>query len=263
MKTLKKSRFLQRSLWIMLLLIAWEAAAKSGKISPLILPDIESVAAELAAALLYGNLWLQTLYSLGIIAAGMALSALLAAVLSLLSMRFAAADSFIDTLLSIAHPLPGLAVMPLIILWFGINTGSVIAVVIHSALWPILLNMRTGLRSVPRIYTDIGRNLSMRSYAVTLQILFPASFGYILSGVKIAWARAWRAFIGLEMVFGAVGNTGGIGWYIFKERTFMNTPGLYAGILVVVAIGMIVEDLLFAAVEKNTTQKWGADKKIH
>ena len=80
---------------------------------------------------------------------------------------------------------------------------------------------------------------------------------HLLSGVKIAFARSWRALIGAEMVFGAMGTTGGIGWYIFKQRTFMNTSGLFAGILTVILVGILVESALFRLIEKKTIEKWG------
>ncbi len=241
-----RNKYIQRTFWIVLILILWEATATFGAVSPLLLPRVEDVAKTLWDALTNGSLGIQTLYSLGIIAAGMAISIVLAVLLSLLSMRYSVAESLIDTLVSIAHPLPGLAVLPLIIIWFGLSTATVIVLIVHSALWPILLNMKTGLRAVPRIYSDVGRNLSMKPLRITWEILLRASFGYTLSGMKIAWARAWRALIATEMAFGAIGAVGGIGWYIFKERTFMNTPALYASIIVVVAVGMLVEDLLFS-----------------
>lgn len=59
------------------------------------------------------------------------------------------------------------------------------------------------------------------------------------------------------MVFGAVGAKGGIGWYILTQRTFMNTAGLFAGIILVIFIGMLVEDGLFSVIEKCTLTKWG------
>ena len=141
--------------------------------------------------------------------------------------------------------------LPLIIMWFGTGTGAVLAIVVHSAVWPLLLNIMTGFAEVPQIYTDIGRNLSMSKREILFEIMLPASVGYIISGTKIGWARAWRAFISAEMVFGSVGGKGGIGWYIFNQRTFMDTSGLFAGIILVIIIGVLVENVLFGAIEKR------------
>ena len=96
----------------------------------------------------------------------------------------------------------------------------------------------------------------MGRLAVIIQILLPAAFSQALAGLRVGWARAWRALIGAEMVFGAIGATGGLGWYIFKQRAMMNTPGLFAGVLLVTVVGMAVEGLLFDPLERRTLRKW-------
>jgi NitT/TauT family transport system permease protein len=87
--------------------------------------------------------------------------------------------------------------------------------------------------------------------------MIPAAFPYFLAGVKTGWARAWRAIIGAEMVFGAAGGTGGIGWFIFTKRVFMDTAGMFAGIFVIILIGILVEELILDQLEKKTVKKWG------
>lgn len=246
-----------RVFWISLLLIIWEASVTLLHISPLLFPSVEEVLLTLGQGLLSGDLLYQTAYSLGIIGAALMISMVLAIILALCSSMSKIADSLIDTLTTLAHPLPGLALLPLIIMWFGTGTSAVTAIVIHSALWPILVNLTAGFRSMPVIYEEIGRNLSMSPLSISLEIRMRASLGYLISGLKIGWARGWRAFISAEMVFGAVGAKGGIGWYILTQRTFMNTAGLFAGIILVILIGMLVEDVLFAALEKHTLAKWG------
>ena len=90
------------------------------------------------------------------------------------------------------------------------------------------------------------------------QILLPAAFSQALAGLRVGWARAWRALIGAEMVFGAIGATGGLGWFIFKQRAMMNTPALFAGIVLVAGLGMAVEGLVFDRLERATLRKWRA-----
>ena len=142
-------------------------------------------------------------------------------------------------------------------MWFGTGTKAVLAIIVHSALWPMLLNLMAGFSSVPDVYLDAGRNLSMNPLSAAFEIRLRASMGYVLSGLKIGWARAWRALISAEMVFGAVGKNGGIGWYLLNQRTFMDTAGLFAGIVLVIVIGILVEDILFSALENRTLKGWG------
>lgn len=248
---------LGRAFWCLMLLLVWELWVKIFHISPMLFPSVEEVASTLWSDLFHGNLLAQTLSSLWLIGAGLAAASLLALTLCLLSVASPVFKSLTDTLTAMAHPLPGLALLPLIIMWFGTGTRAVGAIIIHSALWPMVLNLTAGFSSVPQIYMDAGRNLSMSPAAITLEIRLRASMGYLLSGVKIGWARAWRALISAEMVFGAVGAKGGIGWYLLNQRTFMDTAGLFAGILLVVLIGIFVEDVLFSFLEARTLKRWG------
>lgn len=248
---------LERLIWIGIFLAVWEAGVKLLHVSPLLFPSVEEVATVLYKGIVSGDLVWQSLYSLWIIGISLVISAVLAVILAMCSTGSRTAASLIDTLTALAHPLPGLALLPLIIMWFGTGTGAVTAIVVHSALWPVLVNLLAGFKAMPSIYEDIGRCLSMTPASITLEIRMRASLGYLISGLKIGWARGWRAFISAEMVFGAVGAKGGIGWYILTQRTFMNTAGLFAGIILVIAIGMMVEDVLFAYVEKHTLEKWG------
>lgn len=247
----------KRLLWAAILLAVWEISVKLSHISPLLFPSVEEVLKTLYQDLFHGNLLIQTLSSLKIIGIGMFLAAFLAIVLSLFSLLHPLAEGLIDTITTIAHPLPGLALLPLIIIWFCTGDSAIIAIIVHSALWPLLLNLLTGFSNTPSIYTDIGKNLSMSNTAITLEIRLRYALPYLISGLKIGWARAWRAFISAEMVFGAVGKKGGLGFYILTKRTFMDTAGLFAGIILIVIIGILVEDIFFSLIEKRTTRKWG------
>lgn len=258
METKKKhSRLKQRIFWTCALLLLWEAGVKLSNVSPLLFPSVEAVIETLFYDLFYGDLLQQTLSSLGVICTGMIIAAILAVIFSLFALLHPFAEGLVDTITTIAHPLPGLALLPLIIIWFGTGNQAIIAIIVHSALWPLLLNLLTGFTSTPAIYTDIGKNLSMSNASITLEIRLRYALPYLISGLKIGWARAWRAFISAEMVFGAVGKKGGLGFYILSQRTFMDTAGLFAGIIIVVIIGILVEDLLFSLIEKKTIQKWG------
>lgn len=253
-KEILQKKSVQCVIWIVLLLLVWEVSVRVTKVTPLLFPSVGKVFSTLAEDLLHGKLLKQTAVSVGILVLALLISMVGAFLLAWLSRAGKIAESFVNTLTVIAHPLPGLAILPLIIMWFGTGTGAVLAVVVHSVIWPLLLNVMTGFSEVPEIYTDTGKNLSMSRRSVLFEIMLPASAGYIVSGVKIGWARGWRAFISAEMVFGSVGGSGGIGWYIFNQRNFMDTAGLFAGIIVVIVIGILVENVLFSALEKVVTK---------
>lgn len=255
-KAFYEKRWVSRLFFFAVLLLAWEAAAKFSGVSPLLLPPVEQVAEAFWNGMVSGTLFLQTVFSLAIIALGFLISIALALLLGVAARLSPFAERLADTLTAMAHPLPGMALLPLIVIWFGTGAPAVTIVIVHACLWSMLLSLETGMKSAPALYTDLGQSFSMGRLRIILEILLPASMAHLLEGFRVGWARAWRALISAEMIFGAIGATGGLGWYIFKERTMMHTAGLFAGILLVAVIGMLVEELVFERLEKRTLRKW-------
>ena len=143
------------------------------------------------------------------------------------------------------------------ILWFGVGENTIIAIVVHSVIWPLSRNILDGFQATPQIYIEAGRNLERSKLQLIFEIYFPASLDRILSGLRVGWARAWRGLISAEMIFGATSSGAGIGWYIFLKRNTLDIPGVYGALLVIVFIGFLVEYLIFNMIEKKTIRKWG------
>lgn len=257
MKTKQRKQFNYKYIWIGAMLILWELVARLNIVSPLAFPSLEIISNSFISSVLSGEILYQTLYSLKLISLGLAIGIVLAVVISSISLYNPLFESFVNTLISIFHPLPGIALLPLIILWIGIGTKAVVFIIVHSVLWPLIVNMTAGFRSIPQLYKMIGQNYEFSRIKSIFKIYMPASLPYALAGIKIGWARAWRAAISAEMIFGATGGIGGIGWYIFNKRVFMDTPGIFAGLIMIVVIGITVEDVLLKRVEKATVDKWG------
>ncbi|WP_018306904.1 ABC transporter permease [Desulfitobacterium hafniense] len=251
------SKLKTRLFWIIVILGVWEVTAQSGIFPEAIFPSLLIIAKALGNAVVSGEILLQTSFSLALILQGLLIGLLAAILSSALAVSHKGVHGLVDTLTAIAHPLPGIALLPLIIIWFGTGTVSILVIIVHSVIWPMILNIMAGFKGIPPIYKEAGLNLGLNHVRVIKDIMIPASLPYVLSGLRIGWARAWRALISAEMIFGAVGLNGGLGWYIFKQRVFMDTPGIFAGLFVIVLIGIVVEDFFFAAIEERTIKKWG------
>jgi len=251
------NKYLQRVIWFVLFALIWQMVALSGWFSPLIFPSLKIILQTLYNSLVNGELIKQVVFSLTLIIQGLLFSLIIALTMALLSQVSDIFATLLDTLIAIAHPLPGIALMPLVLIWFGAGRTAIIVIIIHSVLWPLVLNLITGFRSIPEIYRLVGKNYGLSIVKIMWHIMAPASLPYFLAGLKIGWARAWRALISAEMLFGAAGSFGGLGWYIFKKRVFFDIPGVFAGIIVIIIIGILVEDLIFSKIEKATVKKWG------
>jgi NitT/TauT family transport system permease protein len=257
------ARFLWRISWLRrcvyfgFLLGIWQGLCNTGMFSELLLPYPSVVLRSLYDGLTTGTLLRMTWYSIYLILYGLAISFVLAALLTAPIIASPLAKDIIQSIVAIVDPLPGIALLPLAILWIGIGEGAILFVIVHSVLWPVLLNTISGFENVPKMYREVGASIGLKPLPMILQVYVPASFPSILTGVKTGWARAWRALISAEMVFGATGITGGLGWDIYMKRSFMDIPGMFASILVIMIIGILIEDILFKNIEKNTLDKWG------
>ncbi len=128
---------------------------------------------------------------------------------------------------------------------------------IHSVLWPLALNMYTGFTGVPETLRMAGRNYGLKGLRYVLLILVPAALPSIIAGLKIGWAFAWRTLIAAELVFGASSGRGGLGWYIFQNRNELYTDRVFAGLIMVILFGLLVENVLFRQLEQRTVTRWG------
>jgi NitT/TauT family transport system permease protein len=155
------------------------------------------------------------------------------------------------------NPLPAIALLPLALIWFGLGTGSIVFVIIHSVLWAVSLNTHSGFLSVSNTLRMVGRNYGLTGLRYVARILIPAAFPSILTGLKIGWAFAWRTLIAAELVFGVSSGSGGLGWYIYENKNQLEIPNVFAGLFTVIVIGLLVENVVFRVLEAKTVRKWG------
>lgn len=237
--------------------VAWQAAYLSGIFPEILFPSVNQIASSFSKEIMDGSMLVKLAFSMRLIAIGIIISIGLTIVLTLLAMFSKSVKSLINTLISVFDPLPGIALLPLAILWVGIGDKAIVFIMIHSIIWPMLLNIIGGFNSVPMIYQEVGRSIGLKDYKLITGVFIPASVPSILTGFKTGWARAWRALISAEMIFGATGATGGLGWDIYTKRSYLDMPGMFASLIVIMIIGILVEDVIFKKIEKNTVKKWG------
>ncbi len=195
--------------------------------------------------------------SLKILLMGYSLGTVLAAVLTVLAIKTQIGTDLLETLTAMFNPLPAIALLPLALIWFGLGAGSIVFVLVHSVMWAVALNTHSGFLAVSPTLRMVGRNYGLRGTPYVMKILVPAAFPSILTGLKIGWAFAWRTLIAAELVFGVSSGQGGIGWFIFENRNMLDTAAVFAGLLTVIIIGLLVENLIFRTLERRTVRRWG------
>ncbi len=248
---------LRKSLLIIVLVVVWEAYARFLD-NPLLFPSFSETAAALIARTVDGTLPLRVWSSVQTLLIGYVCGVAVAAAMTVVAINTRIGTDLLETLTAMFNPLPAIALLPLALIWFGLGRGAVVFVLVHSVLWAVALNTHSGFLGVSQTLRMVGRNAELRGLNYVRLILVPAAFPSILTGLKIGWAFAWRTLIAAELVFGVSSGQGGIGWFIFENRNMMDTSAVFAGLLAVIIIGLIVENLIFRSIEQRTVRRWGA-----
>ncbi|MBN8941257.1 MAG: ABC transporter permease [Rhizobiales bacterium] len=248
--------FVRKTLLIAALAILWELYARYLD-QPLLMPTLSDTLSALAERLADGSLVERIGTSLKVLLIGYATGIVLAATLTILAINTRIGTDFLETMTAMFNPLPAIALLPLALIWFGLGITSLVFVLVHSVLWAVALNTHSGFRSVSQTLRMVGRNYGLTGVRYVVLILVPAAFPSILTGLKIGWAFAWRTLIAAELVFGVSSGKGGLGWFIFENRNLLDIPAVFAGLLTVIIIGLIVENLIFRSIERATVLKWG------
>ncbi|WBW98862.1 ABC transporter permease [Oceanirhabdus sp. W0125-5] len=233
--------------WIGLLsiLIIWQLSSSLKLVNPLSLPSLIEVISALITGLTKGELLMQLFNSIGLILIGLLIGSLITLVMGYLGYFYSFFYENFKMFSAIFHPLPGVALLPIVITWVGIGEKAVLIVILHAVLWPMYINLNLGFNDIDNSLIEAAYNNGATNWQLFIYVLLPGAISSIIAGFRIAWSRAWRALISAEMIFGAIGSIGGIGWFLYEKRAFMDTKGMFAGILLVMVIGILVEQVIF------------------
>ena len=238
------------------LALIWEGYARLLN-NPLLLPTLSATLTAFIEAVGSGVLPTRAATSLKVLLAGYGAGIACAAVLTIAAISTRIGTDLLELLTAMFNPLPAIALLPLALIWFGLGYGSIVFVIIHSVLWAVALNTHSGFLSVSPTLRMVGRNYGLAGLRYVGAILIPAAFPSILTGLKIGWAFAWRTLIAAELVFGVSSGAGGLGWFIYENKNQLNIPEVFAGLLTVIVIGLVVENVVFRTIEIRTVRKWG------
>jgi NitT/TauT family transport system permease protein len=241
---------------LLLLALCWELYARKLD-NALLFPTFGATLDAFASAIASGVIPQRTGHSLRVLAQGYAAGLFFAAVLTAFATATRIGTDLLELLTAMFNPLPSIALLPLAMLWVGLGNGSLVFVLIHAVLWSVALNTHAGFRSVSQTLRMVGRNYGLSGPRYVAQILVPAAFPHILTGLKIGWAFAWRTLIAAELVFGVSQGSGGLGWYVFENKNQLEIANVFAGLFTVILIGLFVENVVFATIERRTVRRWG------
>lgn len=234
--------------------LMWELTAYLGIFPRKLFPPLEDVASALVRLTAAGILPHHVFDTLLRLMAGFALAAAAGVTIGIAMGRSRLAEDIFLPLISIGAPIPGIAYAPLFLLWFGLGNMSTVLLVGFVAAFPIVFNTWTGVKAVKEIWVRSAQAMGADNRRLFRHVILPGALPYVLTGLRLGLAQAWRILVGVEMLAAV---PWGLGWMIFGAREFLNTDVMLAGVVVIGAIGLALEKLVFQRIENFTVVRWG------
>jgi NitT/TauT family transport system permease protein len=234
--------------------LLWEITAQLGVFPRKLFPPLEDVAAAFIRLTAAGILPHHVFDTLVRLTLGFALAALAGVAIGIIMGRSRRAEDIFLPLISVGAPIPGIAYAPLFLLWFGLGNKSTILLVGFVSAFPIIFNTWTGVKAVKEIWVRSAQAMGADNRRLFRHVILPGALPYILTGLRLGLAQAWRILVGVEMLAAV---PWGLGWMIFGAREFLNTDVMLAGVFVIGVIGLAMEKLVFQRLEQFTVVRWG------
>jgi ABC-type nitrate/sulfonate/bicarbonate transport system permease component len=218
---------------IVLLGLAWEAFARSGAVTPFMLPRLSDVLMRIAADAGAGDLFLNAGLTLYRAFAGFLIAAACGIGLGCAMARSALARWFLDPVISVGFPMPKIAFLPIMILWLGFFDVTKIAMVAFDAVFPVVTATIAALQGVERELIWSARNMGAGGRALMWQIMLPAALPQIMTGLQVALPLSLIVAVVAEMAMGGYG----LGGAMMRASRFADSRGVFAGIVEIAAVG--------------------------
>jgi ABC-type nitrate/sulfonate/bicarbonate transport system permease component len=255
----RRRRVLRGTIGIAVLLAIWQVMSLAYDLQ-LILPPPLAVARTIVDTLtlstdrwLYGpNIYHHLAASFVRAVSGFAIASAFAIPLGLFVGRFRSAREYVDPVIRSLYPIPGIAWIPLAILWFGLGNTAVIFVVFIAEFFPLYFNTEAGSRNINPILIDAARCFGARRCTLLRRVILPASIPYIITGMRIALGGAWRMIVAGEML----ASQSGIGSVLMESRYQLRATDLMMAMILISVVGYATERLIVGTLENKTTEKW-------
>ncbi len=232
----------------------WQAFALSGMFSTAMTPPVGRIGAIMWGMLMDGSLVINAAATLVRVFIGLAISFAIAVPLGFMMARSWVAERIFQPVLSVLLPIPSLAWVPLFILWLGIGNIATILVVVYASAFPLVYAVWTGVRAVNPLWLRAAVVMGADEATLFRKVIWPGALPYIITGLRLAFGRAWIGVIGGELL---ASPKLGLGEIIFNAAEFLNAGIMLSTLIAIGAIGVFFERFVFQTLEAMTVRRWG------
>lgn len=242
------------ALFVVAIAAVWESVAKLAGFNRLLFPSLVTVFERLWSLSISGELLFETLATLGRMSIGYAAAIAFAVPVGMAMGRSRLMEDLFAPLINFLLPIPILVLVPLFVLWFGLTLHAAVLLIAIASALPITVNTWSGSRSIDPTLLRVAQSMNVGGLPLFFKVLFPATLPSILIGLRQGLAMAWRAAIGAE--FFAVAATG-LGVRMFEAKDYVQMDTILSLLVVIMALSIIFDKLVFAPLEARTIRRWG------
>lgn len=235
------------------LVCLWQLLASAGIWNELIFPSPRDVLDSLKSGFVDGTLPAAVVASMVRLGLGYSISLAVGVPLGLLLGRIRLLDDTIGSIAVGLQSLPSICWLPLAVLWFGLSEAAMQFVIIMGSLMSVTLSVRDGVKTIPTLYLRAAPILGATGWKFYRYVLFPASFPSVVTGAKLGWTFAWRSLMAAELLY----VTTGIGSTLMMGRELHDMSLVVASMIVIIAIGLVTDRLIFRYGEEFVHNRWG------
>lgn len=251
-------RTLTSLIFFILITLFWEFIARTHLWSDILLPAPSEILMYIFNSFLDGTLLTACYVTLKRLIQGYMAGLVFGIPLGLLNAKYKIFEDTIGVIALGFQALPSICWAPLAILWFGLTEKAMFFIVVMGSIWSIALATDAGVRNVPPIYIRAARTMGSKGLHTWLKVIIPASFPFIISGMKQGWAFAWRSLMAAE-VYITILTGFGLGHLLHYARELHAMEAVFGIMLIIVAIGLLVDRLVFTPLENYLHRRWGTN----
>jgi len=250
---------LRRVLFLVGLLLAWEAASRLGLWRSWVFPSPLAIGRSFWSGVVDGTIPRGILTSMRRLIVGYLLSLFGGVSLGLLLARSRSLRESIGTVVTGLQALPSICWLPLALLWFGLSETAILFVVIAGSLLAITVATEAGVSNVPPLYVRAARTMGTRGTTLYLRVILPAALPAILSGMRLGWTFAWRSLMAAE-IFVTILTGFGLGQLLHYGRELSAMEQVIGIMIVIIVIGLLADKIFFSPIEKFLHRRWGTSQ---
>lgn len=241
------------------IMVLWEVAVRLSHVPPAVLPPVSDIFHAVWKMAYDGTLWKDISATLGRLVQSAIVGMAAGTVLGVLMGYFRFWERMLVAPMNFLLAIPGTALFPLSMIWFGLTDFAIIAILIYEVTLTVMLNTWTGVKTVDFALVRAGRAFGVSGLGLFSRVLIPAALPSIITGYRQGFSRAWRILVVAEML---VSVSAGLGYRIYWAQEYFNSDVVFGSLFVVGIVGLLIERVFLRTLEVITVERWGVMREL-